>query len=234
MMELRACTYVPEIKQDSDAYIIRLFEREREREREKERERERELRERIPKNENDSRFLSAIPLRDSLNRNTLGRVRLSSEARKFPDIIFCIHPPAADHLITNLSTAKVADGGYTLAWKRMTIFLFNALWADSAKAAEETTRRLNEGSFNIRLWRLCFTVWDTRPHSAPSTSIVRLIYVFSRVIRSLSLPSSLSQLPATLRHPCHPPRLPFSPFSQQFPSKRVGRHGNAGHPDVQS
>lgn len=67
-----------------------------------------------------------------------------------------------------------------------------------------------EGRFNIRLWRLCFTVWDT--HSAPFRPINPHSAFNLRVFASYSL--------------SHPPAQPSS--------KRVGCHGDAGRPGTQS
>jgi len=204
--------------QDSDTSIVHLFERGREQETERERERERERAQRereLRERERDSQEIKTI--HDSLNRGA----PLPGRGKEIPWSYLSRSPARgwSPYLIMNLTRGApvVTDSAvrYLLSAPRkgMTIFFIQRFSGRFFR--QEPPADPDEGRFNIRLWRLCFTVWDTRPHSAPSTSIVRLIYVFSRVIRSPPSPPLPLSPRATLRRPCHRPlpSLPLAPHA---------------------
>jgi len=127
------------------------------------------------------------------------REREREKAKKFPDIIFHIQPRRVIRSHHGPHAQRCRGGGEK-AGRGWQFLFYSTLYEPIRPRLRKEPRRPHEGRFNIRLWRLCFTVWDTRPHSAPSSSIVRLIYVFSRVIRSPCSPSITLPLPS-LPHP---------------------------------
>lgn len=110
------------------------------------------------------------------------------------------------HLITVREREGEARAGRTRpSRKGMKIFIWR-LRADSGLWKDPAPRK--DALISAYDGYVSQSETPTRPHSAPSTPIVRLIYVFSRVIR---------------------PPIPTRPSS-----KRVGRHGDAGRPGAQS
>lgn len=112
------------------------------------------------------------------------------------------------HLKIHLITVRERVGeaaGQTRSRKGMKIFIWR-LRADSELRKDPAPRK--DALISAYDGYVSQSETPTRPHSAPSTPIVRLIYVFSRVIR---------------------PPIPTRPSS-----KRVGRHGDVGRPGAQS
>lgn len=92
--------------------------------------------------------------------------------------------PENIHLEVHLITARGEKGAQRFLGKGMKIFIWR-LRADSGLRKDPAPRK--DALISAYDGYVSQSETPTRPHSAPSTPIVRLIYVFSRVIRPPTL-----------------------------------------------